>query len=146
MSFVKADVRVLASGFPRSQLTDPHEVDRRRGQHMLEVGFRLPDVSRTAQPISAGPLGQRPLNARALGILVRIFRRGFACARRLQRAIVLLTPHRNGAPFRPCAVHPVGTRLAIFPGKFDLHHLIARIHPPLASSLMLVRPPGQVAW
>ena len=114
----------LGERFPHEPITHPHEVDRRRGQHMLEVGFRLPDVSRTAQPISAGPLGQRPLNARALGILRGILRRGFARARRLQRAIVLLTPYRNGAPFRPCAVHPVGTRLAIFHGKFDLHHLI----------------------
>ena len=59
----------LGERFPHEPIAHPHEVDRRRGQHMLEVGFRLPDVSRTAQPMSAGPLGQRPLNARALGIL-----------------------------------------------------------------------------
>ena len=119
----------LGQRFPHEPIPDPHEVNRRRGQHVLQVSFHLADVAGTTQPMGADPFGQRPLNARTLRILSGILRRGVARTRRLQRVLVLLGPHGQGAPLRPRTVHPVRTRVAIFPRKFHLYHLIAiRIH------------------
>src|SRR4051812_3631356 len=53
----------------RQPVRDPDHVDCRRRGDVLQVGFRLPDVTRATQATRPYPLGNRPLDPRAPVIL-----------------------------------------------------------------------------
>src|SRR5262249_30070058 len=102
---------------PRPPLAEPHQVDRRRRQEVLEAGLRLANIATPSQPAPANRFPMTPLVPRSgrvsradlLGLLLT--------AGRLQRLVLLAgqQPEYPRLLLRPRAPRPAGTRRAILP-------------------------------
>src|SRR5919109_1587324 len=99
---------------------------------MLQMRFRQANVARPTQVKRAHPLGEGAFNARPQRVLRLKLCRGLAVPRRLEGLMVDLGPDRERARFgfRAGTGGPHHTRPAVFVGKANLDHLLAR-HVPV---------------
>src|SRR3954462_12470949 len=114
---------------PRPPLAEPHHVERRRRQQVLEMRLRLTDITTPPQPAPPVRLFMRPLDARPGRVPRPELLRLLLAAGRLQR-LVLLTRQQPDDPrllLRPRALRPRGTRRAIRPREPRLEdHAVLR--------------------
>src|SRR5579883_3257698 len=102
------------------------EIERRRGEHMLQMGLGRADVAGPTQITAAHPLGDGALHARAHVVVLLERRAGLELARGLQGEVLLL-----GADAEPATVAGGGAagalraHLAGPAGELDVDHLLA---------------------
>src|SRR5262249_26305055 len=115
----RGESRATGSGQrrPRPPLAEPHHVDRRRRQQVLEARLGFPDIATAPYPTPSVRLFMRPPDACPGRVPRAEFLRLLLAAGRLQR-LVLLTRQQADDPrllLRPRALRPVRTRRAIRP-------------------------------
>jgi hypothetical protein len=81
----------------RPPIVEPHQVDRRRSQDMLEACFGLPDVMALAQAAAPDGLLVRFLDTGTRSVLASEFCSFLSLASRAQRLMMLLRLQTNGA-------------------------------------------------
>src|SRR3954462_4753832 len=121
---------------PRPPLAEPHHVERRRRQQVLQMRLRLTDIATPPQPAPTVRLFMRPFDARPGRVTRPELLRLLLAAGRLQR-LVLLTRQQPDDPrllLRPRALRPRRARGAILPREPRLE-----VHPVLR---VRVRQPG----
>src|SRR3954447_25528680 len=114
----------------RPPLAEPHQVDRRRRQQVLQMRLRLTDIPAPSQTAPPDRLFMSPLDPRSRRVPRPELLRPLLAAGRLQR-LVLLTRQQPDDPrllLRSRALRPRGTRRAILAGEPRLEdHAVLRV-------------------
>lgn len=134
--------------FAGSPPASPHQIDRRRGQNMREMGVRRTPIAGPSDANGPDGLSASPFNASALGILdsVRLgllTRPGGLSAHRVFR-----WSHGDGPPLGTGTIKAAGARLAITRregNRDDFMVLAIRRGSPTAARLSH-RTPGLPLW
>src|SRR4029077_17682351 len=110
----RSETRATGAGQrrPRPPFAEPHQVDRRRRQEVLEVGLRLTDIAALSQPAPPDRLLMCALDAGPRCVAPpELLGRLLATAR--LECLVLFTGQQPDDPrllLRPRALRPQGTR------------------------------------
>src|SRR3954447_9108450 len=102
---------------PRPPLAEPHQVDRRRRQEVLQMRLRLTDIAAPPQTAPPDRLFMSPLDARSRRVSRSELLASLLAADRLH-LLVLLTGQQPDDPrllLRPRALRPGGTWCAVLP-------------------------------
>src|SRR3954451_24978114 len=127
---------------PRPPLAEPHHVDRRRRQEVLEMRLRLPDIATKPQPAPSDRLFMRALDPGTRRVPMAELLGRLLAPGRLQRLVVLtrLQPDDPWLLLRPRALRPGWTRRAILAGEPRLEdHAVLRIRVGKPGDALLAR-------